>query len=81
MCPFSAGARMASSSALNPNMLIIHGYLDLFFLLKIFKKKSNTLSNKGKAEIVKPAGTIRQSMNPNQLLQEESKITLVSTVN
>lgn len=80
MCPFSAGAHMASSSALNP-MPIIHGYLDLFFLLKIFKKKSNTLSNKGKAEIVKPAGTIRQSMNPNQLLQEESKITPVSTVN
>lgn len=55
---------------------------DPYFLqLKIFKKKSKTQSSTGKAESMKPAGTIRQSMNPNQFLQEESKIALMSTVN
>lgn len=44
------------------------------------KKKGNTQSNAGKAEPVKPAGSIRHRVNPNQLLQEESKIPLVSTV-
>lgn len=80
--PSSAGVPVVSSSALIANMPPIHSYLDSFFFqLKIFKKKSKTQSNKDKAEPVKPAGTIRQSRNPKQLLQEEPKITLVSMVN
>lgn len=44
------------------------------------KKKDNTQNYAGKDEPVKPAGSIRQRMNPNQLLQEESKNPLVSRV-
>lgn len=63
-------------------MPMIHSYLYLlFFQLKIYKKKNKTQTNTVKAEPVKPAGTIRQSMNSNQLLQKESKMALVSAVN
>lgn len=45
------------------------------------KKKGNIQSNAGKPETVKLAGSLGKSVDSKQLLQEETKIPLVSTVN